>query len=131
MDEALESLAILIDNWSEIQPTDEARRRAERLLFRYDLATADALQLASALLWCGDDPRMAIFVSQDNRLRLAPRRGGFTVLPTSEQLHEASFERFLATYTRKRPPASPRTASSLTPLHERSYLLRCDDPSNR
>lgn len=86
VDEALESLAVLIDNWAEIQPTDEARVRAERLLFVHDLATADAMQLASALLWCGDDPRAAVFVCQDQRLRIAARREGFTVLPTMEQL---------------------------------------------
>ena len=88
VDEALERLAVLIDNWAEIQPTDETRIRAERLLFSHRLKTADAMQLAAALLWCGDDPRAAEFVCQDNRLRTAARREGFTVLPTSEQLEE-------------------------------------------
>jgi predicted nucleic acid-binding protein len=50
VDEALERLAILIDNWAEMQPTNEARVRAERLLFLHDLKTADAMQLAAALL---------------------------------------------------------------------------------
>lgn len=43
VDEALERLAVLIDNWAEIQPTDETRVRAEQLLFLHDLKTADAL----------------------------------------------------------------------------------------
>lgn len=86
IDEALQRLAVLIDNWAEIQPTSEVRVRAERLLFLHDIVTADALPLASALLWCGDDPREAVFVCQDQRLRIAARREGFTVLPTMEQL---------------------------------------------
>lgn len=88
MDEALARLAILMDSWAEIQPTDEARVRAEHLLFSHPLKTADAMQLAAALLWCGDDPRAAEFVCQDKRLRTAARREGFTVVPTTEQLDE-------------------------------------------
>lgn len=86
IDEALQRLAVLIVNWAEIQPTNEVRVRAERLLFLHDLVTADALQLASAAALCGDDPREAVFVCQDRRLRIVARREGFTVLPTMEQL---------------------------------------------
>ncbi len=89
VDDALERLAVLIDNWAEIRPTDEVRVKAERLLFAHDLKTADAMQLAAALLWCGDDPRAAEFVSQDKRLRIAARQEGFTVLPASEHLETA------------------------------------------
>ena len=88
VNDALQRLAVLIDNWAEIQPTNEVRVKAERLLFLHDLKTADAVQLASALLWCADDPREAVFVCQDRRLRIAARREGFTVLPTMEQLGE-------------------------------------------
>ena len=88
VDEALARLAVLMDNWAEIQPTDEVRVRAERLLFSHHLKTADAMQLAAALLWCADDPRAAEFVCQHKRLRTAARREGFTVLPTTEQLDE-------------------------------------------
>lgn len=84
--QALERLADLIDSWAEMQPTDQVRIRAERLLFNHSLRSADAMQLASALFWCEDDPRVAELVSQDKRLRKAARREGFTVLPTSEQL---------------------------------------------
>jgi uncharacterized protein len=86
VEQALERLADLIEGWSEIQPTDQVRVRAERLLFARELKTADAMQLASALLWCGDDPRAAELVCQDRQLRRAARLEGFTVLPTSEQL---------------------------------------------
>lgn len=50
VDAALERLAVLMNNWTEIQPTNETRVRAERLLFAHDLKTADAMQLAAALL---------------------------------------------------------------------------------
>ena len=86
VDDALERLGVLMGYWSEIQPTDEVRIRAERLLFLHSLRTADALQLAAALHWCGDDPRAAELVSQDKRLRTAARREGFTVLPNLEEL---------------------------------------------
>lgn len=86
VNEALELLAILVDNWTEIRPTDQVRIRAERLLFNHDLSTADAMQLASALHWCEDDSRTAQFVCQDLKLRMAARREGFTVLPTLDEL---------------------------------------------
>lgn len=89
VDAALERLAVLIENWTELRPSDELRVRAERLLFTHPLKTADAFQLAAALLWCADDPREAAFVCQDNNLRLAARREGFVVLPAYEDLQDA------------------------------------------
>lgn len=79
--QALERLADIIESWAEVQPSDQIRIRAERLLFSYYLSSADAMQLASALFWCEDDTRTAEFVCQDQRLRTAARREGFTVLP--------------------------------------------------
>lgn len=86
VEQAVEILADLIESWSEVQPTDQVRVRSERLLFARYLTAPDALQLVAALLWCDDDPRTAVFVSQDRQLRTAARLEGFTVLPTSEQL---------------------------------------------
>lgn len=86
IEQALARLADLIRAWSVIQPTDQVRVRAERLLFNHRLSSADAMQLASALLWCEDDPRAATLVCQDRRLRVAARREGFTVLPAHQQL---------------------------------------------
>lgn len=86
VDTALERLGVLMSHWSEIQPSNEVRVRAERLLFLHQLRTADAMQLAAALHWCGDDPRAAELVSQDHRLRTAARREGFIVLPSSDEL---------------------------------------------
>lgn len=88
-DNAIDRLATLIENWSEMLPTDATRVRAERLLFSRDLRTADAFQLASAILWCGDDPREAEFICQDNNLRLAARQEGFAVAPSYEDLANA------------------------------------------
>ena len=86
VEQAVTLLADLMDGWSEILPTDEVRVRAERLLFNHYLKSADAMQLASTLLWCGDDARAAVFVCQDRQLRVAARQEGFTVLPTGDQL---------------------------------------------
>lgn len=95
VEQAVSSLADLIEAWSEVLPTDGVRVRSERLLFSRRLgaagaalSTADAMQLAAALLWCDDDPRQAVFICQDQKLRTAARLEGFTVLPTSEQLGE-------------------------------------------
>lgn len=90
VEQALLRLADLIEAWSEIQPTDQVRVRAERLLFAHRLSSADSMQLASALLWCGDDPRAAVFVCQDRQLRIAARREGFTVLPPQTPLDDLS-----------------------------------------
>lgn len=83
VEQALERLADIIESWAEVQPSDQVRIRAERLLFNHRLSSADAMQLASALFWCEDDARTAEFVCQDKRLRTAARREGFTVLPSS------------------------------------------------
>jgi predicted nucleic acid-binding protein len=83
VEQALERLADIIESWAEVQPSDQVRIRAERLLFNHRLSSADAMQLASALFWCEDDARTAEFVCQDRRLRTAARREGFTVLPSS------------------------------------------------
>lgn len=90
VEQALVRLADLIEAWSEIQPTDQVRVRAERLLFAHRLSSADSMQLASALLWSGDDPRAAVFVCQDRQLRMAARREGFTVLPSEALLDDLS-----------------------------------------
>lgn len=86
VEQAITVLGDLVGSWSELQPTDEVRVRSERLLFSRNLSSADAMQLAAALLWCDDDPRQAVFVCQDDKLRTAARLEGFRVLPTSEQL---------------------------------------------
>ncbi len=72
-------LQALAKAWSEIQPTETVRKRAERLLGVHVLRAADALQLAAALLWCRDDPEGHEFVCLDSRLSTAAAAEGFMV----------------------------------------------------
>ena len=74
-------LQSLANAWMEMQPNEALRSMAERLLAVHPLRTADALQLAAAMLWCGQVPAGQDFVTFDLRLRDASFREGFTVLP--------------------------------------------------
>lgn len=76
-------LSALAAAWSEIQPTEVVRLRAERLLMVHPLRAADALQLAAALVWAAESPQGMEFVSLDQRLKEAGLREGFSVLPHS------------------------------------------------
>ena len=75
----------------EVQPVEEVRARAERLLLVHPLRAADALQLAASLIWCRERPQGVKFVSLDDRLRGAAVLEGFTVLPYPEEVHDADF----------------------------------------
>ena len=66
--------------WNEIQPTAEVRDRAERLLRIHKLRAADALQLAAALVWCGDRPQGRPLIGADGNLSEAAGAEGFTVI---------------------------------------------------
>jgi hypothetical protein len=74
-------LSALAATWSEVQPTETVRLRAERLLSIHPLRAADALQLASALIWAQETPRGFDFVCLDQNLREAALKEGFSVLP--------------------------------------------------
>ena len=65
----------------EVQPAEEVRTTACRLLRVHDLRAADAFQLASALVWVEHHPAGAGLVALDRKLRLAAEREGFDVLP--------------------------------------------------
>jgi len=67
--------------WSEVQPTEMVRLRAERLLSIHPLRAADALQLASALVWGQETPRGLEFVCLDQNLREAALKEGFSIQP--------------------------------------------------
>lgn len=73
----------LSGNWTEARPTSMLRTLAEDALATHPLRAADALQLASALIWCGSQPRGRRFVCLDERLRTAASRSGFVVLPNN------------------------------------------------
>lgn len=72
-------LEALREVWDEIQPVEEVRVAAGRLLRVHVLRAADALQLAAAMVWAGGRP--AGFVCLDQRLREAARLEGFMVCP--------------------------------------------------
>ena len=75
------NLRILRERAFEIQPVEEIRLRAIRLLALHPLHSADALQLAAALVWCREQTHGAGFVCLDERLREAAAREGFAILP--------------------------------------------------
>jgi predicted nucleic acid-binding protein len=75
-------LSALAATWSEVQPTETVRLRAERLLSIHSLRAADALQLASALIWAQETPRGLSFVCLDQNLREGAFKEGFSVLPS-------------------------------------------------
>jgi predicted nucleic acid-binding protein len=77
------ALARLTEVWTEIEPTSDLRSAAERVLSIHPLRAADSLQLAAALIWSGRNPAGQEFVCLDDRLRLAARKEGFTVLPAT------------------------------------------------
>jgi predicted nucleic acid-binding protein len=79
--QAREALNALAGVWSEIQPTELLRVRAERLLMVHSLRAADALQLAAALIWTEEATSGAQFVCLDQNMREAAMKEGFTVLP--------------------------------------------------
>lgn len=65
----------------EIQPLEEVRARALRVLDVHSLSHLEAFQLAAALVWCRERTRGVGFVSLDEQLRQAALREGFHVLP--------------------------------------------------
>ena len=74
-------LSALAAAWSEVQPTELVRLRAERLLSIHPLRAADALQLAAALVWAQETPRGLDFVCLDQNLRESSLKEGFFIKP--------------------------------------------------
>lgn len=76
-------LVRLSNAWSEVLPFPQQRALAEFLIDHHPLSSADAMQLAAAML-CQADPLSGIgneFVCLDNQLRNAAADTGFSVLP--------------------------------------------------
>lgn len=80
LDRSLDQLGLLSASWLEVEPMEQVRRRAMRLLRVHPLRAADALQLAAALVAAGEDPERLDLVSGDERLSVAARREGFRIL---------------------------------------------------
>lgn len=75
--EALRRLDLLRQRWDEIQPVDDVRVRARRLLRVHPLRSADALQLAAAVVFADGAPAALPFVCLDGNLAAAAEREGF------------------------------------------------------
>lgn len=101
-------LSMLAGEWSEVQPDEELRTTAERVVGVHSLRAADALQLAAALVACDGAPASLPFVCLDTRLREAALREGFSVVPDAARRATAVRER-----------ASHRQASA-RPRHTRA-----------
>jgi predicted nucleic acid-binding protein len=78
---ARSQLQFLRERWVEISSLDAVRARALRLLSTHALQAADALQLAAALVSCGEQTESLPFVCLDDRLAGAARKERFPVLP--------------------------------------------------
>ena len=79
--QARNRLEALAERWLEMQPTSALRSEAEHCLAAHLLKAADALQLAAAVRWSGQQPQGRDFVCLDGQLRTAARTEGFQVLP--------------------------------------------------
>lgn len=77
---ALRRLDAIARAWQEVQPIGRLRQTAIRLLRMHPLRSADALQLAAALLVAEGHPGTLPFVTLDDRLALAAEREGFSIV---------------------------------------------------
>jgi predicted nucleic acid-binding protein len=77
---AIKQLRRLESRWVEVLPTTGLRRLANELLYKYELRTVDALQLASAMVWCNEHPRNRSFITLDPRLANAAAAAEFQVI---------------------------------------------------
>lgn len=66
--------------WREVYPSEPVREQAERLVDRFPLKAADALQLAAAMAWCMGRPRGRVFISCDAQLLDAAQQLGFQAI---------------------------------------------------
>jgi predicted nucleic acid-binding protein len=80
MTRALHRLHQFEDDWQEIDPSDNLRDTAIRLLRVHPLRAAGALQLAAALCAAEQRPSSLTVVTLDERLASAARKEGFGVI---------------------------------------------------
>jgi hypothetical protein len=79
-DEAFARLDDLSRGWREVEPGNEQREVARRLLRVHRLRAADALQLAAASLASERRPSSLELATLDDRLEAVARREGFSVI---------------------------------------------------
>ena len=77
---AIARLEALSREWIEVPAIDDLRTQASRLLRTHALRTADALQLAAAIVASDFETSTLEFVSLDVRLSAAAEREGFPVM---------------------------------------------------
>jgi predicted nucleic acid-binding protein len=77
---AFARLDALAQGWREVEPSDELREVARRLLRAHRLRAADAIPLAAATLAAERRPASLTVVTFDDRVETAALREGFTVL---------------------------------------------------
>lgn len=77
---AFSRLDALGRRWDEVQPAEQVRERARRLLRIHPLRAADSLQLAAASVAAGSQPSSLPFVCLDARLADAAAREGLLVV---------------------------------------------------
>lgn len=74
-------LAQLQEVWTIIDDYEAIIERATAIARGHGLRSGDAIQLASALIACRDQPATLPFVTNDVELRLAAQAEGFPTLP--------------------------------------------------
>jgi predicted nucleic acid-binding protein len=77
--DAFARLDALSGSWFQVDPRDEIRETARRLLRVHPLRAADALQLAAAFVVAERRPPTLAFLTLDDRLREAAAKEGFIV----------------------------------------------------
>ena len=79
--QALDGLREIELAWNAVIDVDQVEKRARRLLAVHALRSADALQLAAALLGTDEQPSGQPLVTLDRQLADIARREGFRILP--------------------------------------------------
>ncbi|HWX39859.1 MAG TPA: type II toxin-antitoxin system VapC family toxin [Blastocatellia bacterium] len=80
----LDRLNQLEGRWTELAADAWVRDTALDLLRTHDLRAGDAIQLASALVWCKEKARHRSFVCFDRKLLAAAESAGFDVIADAE-----------------------------------------------
>ena len=83
--QALQQLQARKSAWNEVQPLDNVRAAAQRLLRLHPLRGADALHLGAALVAADHRPQAWEFVCLDARLAAAAEREGFGIVSNFAQ----------------------------------------------
>lgn len=82
---AIERLDRIRNDWIEVEPSEEVRDTARRLLRVHPLGPAGAFQLAAAITLASGAPSPVAFVCLDAPLRDAAAREGFPLLPSPNE----------------------------------------------